>query len=93
MSREKQIGEMIKAIDECPYIAAPIGLDKHIGSKKIAEYLYNAVYRKQSEGEWRLGKSGCMYFCSECNYAAHPREVDEWSYCPRCGAKMKGGAE
>lgn len=49
-------------------------------------------YRKQSVGEWKLGESGCMYFCSECNYAAHPREVDEWSYCPNCGAKMKGGA-
>lgn len=61
--------------------------------------LYNAGYRKQSEpiscghekgGEWKLGESGCMYFCSECNYAAHPREVDEWNYCPRCGAKTKG---
>ena len=50
-------------------------------------------YRKQRVGEWRLGKSGCMYFCSDCNYAAHPREVDEWSYCPRCGAKMGGGEE
>lgn len=55
-------------------------------------------YRKQSEpfscghekGEWKLGKSGCMYFCSACNYAAHPREVDEWNFCPRCGEKMKG---
>ena len=66
--------------------------------------LEKAGYRKQSEDtlkyskdtlecEWKLGKSGCMYFCSKCNYAAHPREEDEWNYCPNCGAKMKGGAE
>ena len=56
----------------------------------IAYGLYNAGYRKQSEGEWKLGKSGCMYCCSCCGYAAHPREVDEWTHCPKCGAKMKG---
>lgn len=39
-------------------------------------------------GKWQLGKSGCMYFCSQCSYAAHPREVDEWCYCPRCGMRM-----
>lgn len=55
-----------------------------------AEALYNDGYRKQSEGEWKLGKSGCMYFCSSCGYAAHPREEEEWSYCPACGARMKG---
>lgn len=54
-----------------------------------AELLYNAGYRKQSEGEWELGKSGVMSFCSTCGYWAHPREVDEWDYCPRCGAKMR----
>ena len=41
-------------------------------------------------GEWNLGKSGCMYFCFSCRYAAHPREAEEWSFCPRCGAKMDG---
>jgi len=41
-------------------------------------------------GEWKLGKSGCMYFCSRCNYAAHPREQEEWHFCPNCGAKMYG---
>ena len=56
----------------------------------VALHLYRAGYRKQSEGVWELGRSGCMYYCSECKYAAHPREVDEWSHCPRCGAKMKG---
>lgn len=41
-------------------------------------------------GEWQLGKGGSMYFCSECNLAAHPREAEAWNYCPRCGTKMEG---
>lgn len=40
-------------------------------------------------GEWKLGKSGCVCFCSECNLAAHPRESETWNFCPRCGAKME----
>ena len=46
-------------------------------------------YRKQREGEWKLGKSGCMYFCSECNYAAHPREAEKWNCCPNCETHMR----
>ena len=37
-------------------------------------------------GTWRLGKSGCMYFCPFCGFTAHPRERDEWIFCPRCGS-------
>lgn len=48
---------------------------------------------KQSVGEWKLGKSGCIYLCSSCGYSAFPREEEEWTFCPRCGTKMKGGAE
>ena len=93
MSREKQIEGMAEILRK---VCEPSLLDE-CDSKNcnecMAEAIYNAGYRKQSEGEWRLGKSGCMYFCSDCDYVAHPREVDEWSYCPRCGARMKGGAE
>lgn len=84
MSQEKQIEELRGVLWLNPYVR----LGSH-NAHMLAQYLHNEDYRKQSEGEWKLGKSGCMYFCSECNYAAHPREVDEWSYCPRCGAKMK----
>lgn len=41
--------------------------------------------------KWKLGESGCIYHCNQCHYAAHPREVDEWKYCPKCGARMDGG--
>ena len=89
--KEKQIEEMEKVIADAFMADYNIGCDPCTGT--VATALYLEGYRKQSAGEWKLGKSGCMYFCSECNYAAHPREVDEWSYCPRCGAKMGGGAE
>lgn len=43
---------------------------------------------KRAEAKWRLGKSGLMYFCPKCEYAAHPREVEEWNFCPRCGEPL-----
>ena len=49
--------------------------------------LYAKGYRKQREGEWvDFGKT---FYCSVC-------KKTDWyksSYCPNCGAKMKGGAE
>lgn len=68
-------------------------------STMFAEALYNAGYCKQSEGEW-IGKTdyaGYGYYCSNCN-AVFIGENAEWIakghlYCPKCGAKMKGGAE
>ena len=51
---KKQIEEMAKALDSCPYIAEPMGCNKHDGSVKIAEYLYNAGYRRQSENTIEL---------------------------------------
>ena len=52
-SRE-QIEEMAKDLDSCPYIAEPIGCNKHDGSVRIAEYLYNAGYRKQDGFDWYM---------------------------------------
>ena len=92
--KEKQIEEM--ALTMCEGCATYTRGCEHTPCDTVidsAAYLYNAGYRKQRVGEWKLGKSGCMYFCSECNYVAHPREVDEWSCCPKCGAKMGGGEE
>lgn len=43
---------------------------------------------KKDKVKWRLGKSGLMYFCPNCEYAAHPREVEEWNFCPRCGEQL-----
>ena len=96
MSREKQIEEMAKEIchgcangEECKHCLC--------GDWYNAEMLYEAGYRKQSEGEWLSVDGDVIFKCSICegeistSWDYDPDEM--WSYCPRCGAKMKGGAE
>ena len=92
MSKEKQIEEMAiiisfsiqKWANDLPPISCPA---------YNAENLYAAGYRKQSEGEWvTKGDFFKTYHCSLCNYSVdYPWQ--RTSYCPRCGAKMGGGAE
>lgn len=58
---------------------------------KIANALYNAGYRKQSEGEW--GFDGTSWTCSECGEYAPVdkyRQTRHTDFCPNCGAHMKG---
>ena len=55
----------------------------------VSAKLVDAGYRKGREGKWQLGKVGTVYFCSECNLAAYPTEVETWNFCPRYGAKME----
>lgn len=58
--------------------------------KAECEALYNAGYRKQSEGEWVIEG---VYFktmhCSVCNHTANSI-FEKTLYCPNCGSKMKG---
>lgn len=51
---------------------------------KIAEFLYNAGYRKQSEGEWisHEGYDECSLCRTKVTYPSN--------YCSNCGARMKG---
>lgn len=58
----------------------------------FARKLFEDGYRKQSEGEWKHHKSTAggihdTYRCSICDH------VTGWTttFCPNCGAKMKGG--
>ena len=105
----KQIEEMAKVLcnncagKESPCTVAKSGaMCKSI--QREAEALYNAGYRKQSEGEWFIREY--EYFtCSECGHdhytgceytkqAKERLENGEYpNYCHNCGAKMKGGAE
>ena len=82
MSKEKQIEEIRKDV-----FAAFGGYAKWEEDwQSLAEAIYNAGYRKQSEGEW-IGIWD--YECSVCNEYNDIKT----KYCPNCGAKMKGGAE
>ena len=54
----------------------------------MAKALYNAGYRKQSEGVWLTDKFGMeRSICSVCGAVF---EGDGGNYCRKCGAKMKG---
>ena len=107
MSREKQIEEMAKALtayekklcdrlpkDQC-LLTSAIHAQVSCDYCKIAEFLYNAGYRKQSEGEWQFldGDLGYdEYRCSACGEnIIFFEEEDKYAFCPNCGAKMKGG--
>lgn len=99
MSKEKQIEEMVKTVSacECDCINCKICY-----SWELCEALYNAGYRKQSEGEWKdrgLVKSVNpanvpIVECSKCNITFCDILNNHhliYRYCPFCGAKMKGG--
>lgn len=104
MSKEKQIdeNEQIKEMAEDLMIChVEFGEDDDIRTdyEVTAAMMYkNRGYRKQIEGEWIYEWSGdCLdgtdasldYKCSLCCELA----TNPFSYCPNCGAKMKGGAE
>ena len=108
MSKEKQIEEMAKILLDVGESYYGLKCDENVAMCE-AHALYNAGYRKQSEGEWIPYESesyGCAdettwYKCSNCGKDAYGRcWEDDWysmpirsKYCPNCGAKMKGGAE
>ena len=92
MSRE-QIDEMTKVLVD--YTKKNHIMASHVILEDYAEQLYNAGYRKQSEGEWEkrtfviFDSEKVGYRCSECNTTWDTST----NYCPDCGSKMKGGAE
>ena len=105
MSREKQIEEMAERIygNGIPHDTA-----FHEDCRSIARDLYDAGYRKQSEGEWKDCFNGeyanPTYTCPICGKRTllkpHITELGNMQivqalspFCPHCGAKMKGGAE
>jgi hypothetical protein len=111
MSKEKQIEEIAKALtayekklcdrlpkDQC-LLTSAIHAQVSCDYCKIAEFLYNAGYRKQSDGEWEdkpTGAYGRMQsWCSACGKHSGIGGIESnrhKPYCPNCGAKMKGGA-
>ena len=99
MSKEEQIKEIAEitsrdcgTCSNCEY-----GAMGHGGIDCIdyffAHTIYNAGYRKQSEGENVATHPSSAFECSECHwedldlYAAD----SAYNFCPNCGAKMKGG--
>ena len=100
MSKEKQIEEMERIIDEKGEFIISDSYDAFIkvkmACKTAAERLYNADYRKQSEGEWiKHDSMPLSRQCGNCKgwYTKHSILQHDYNFCPNCGAKMKGGGE
>ena len=97
MSKEKQIEEMAELICDNKDDHGICSTDGCVCNynceyKYSAEALYNAGYRKQSEGEWKETKTG--FHCSACRKkpgVISNRGAFLSKFCPHCGARMKGG--
>ena len=96
MSKEKQIEETASLFSEFCEDELGAVFIKDI-AVDFAERLYNAGYRKQSEGEWVSNCQTDEYICSLCGgFSPIDCEKENFyksNFCPNCGAKMKGGAE
>ena len=70
----------------------------YIGHDKLAESVTTAFqtampYEESPQGEW-IDHCHQNFRCSICGYIITDSDVDEYNYCPNCGAQMKkGGAE
>ena len=93
MDERNQIEEMAKIIYKTKTDVAT--WERLKNEEDIAEALYSAGYRKQSEGEWvkhELWEHD--YICSVCGEYAPEDDYHDCcirtDYCPNCGARMKG---
>ena len=102
MSRDKQIDiirDLLVEFDEMGFIPSTAVPNHEAYAIKWRAEITKALedYFKQSDGEWIAKKdyAGYGYYCSNCN-AVFTGENAEWiakehRFCPKCGAKMKGG--
>ena len=72
---------LLKELERFPHLKTAESVVRSMPKAEVVEVRH---------GRWLLGKSGVMYSCDTCGYAAHPREQEEWIFCPRCGSKMDG---
>lgn len=76
-------GELLKELERFTHLGTAGSIVRGMKKADVVEVKHE---------EWKLGK-GATYSCTYCDYKAFPREQEEWFFCPRCGANMKGGEE
>ena len=92
---EKQIEEMARTMCKSYGGCNRCMFFQSCDVKSFAMRMYDAGYRKQSEGEW-LYTDICAedMYCSVCGGIApvdcEKEEFYKSNYCPNCGARMKG---
>ena len=92
MEKQQKIVEMAKDIcrvqHNCDNVCKPISA---CDALRYAERVVEAGYVKQSEGEWiSRGDMFEVFACSVCGGTVDFK-FQKTSFCPNCGAKMKGG--
>ena len=82
--------DAIKAVEDLPN--AYNGWSDAYDKACIISTLEEVPKADRPQGEWIIHSNGKMCDCSACNesYDRTFEYVDEWNYCPNCGAKMKG---
>jgi hypothetical protein len=84
MSKEKQIEEMAFDLENHTCMS-------QFQAEIASRMLYILGYRKQSEGKWEIvvGSNGReRMVCTNCR---HQQDLaSTFTYCPNCGARMKG---
>lgn len=97
MSKEKKIEEMARAMCCFSEELACSDCSNYCFFKDYAERVYNAGYRKQSEGEWVDKPTGAygrwQSWCSACGKHSGIGGIESnrhKPFCPNCGARMKG---
>lgn len=86
MSKEKQIEEMAKDLAKHSFFYNGGCLMNYSNTAKL---LYNAGYRKQSEGEW-IDVEDTFLYRYKCSLCGEIKLGKMTNFCPNCGAKMKG---
>ena len=92
-TKDREIKEMIQEV--CP--SYPLAckycmVDEDCGTIEMVAHLYNAGYRKQSEGE-DLSEYNGAFECSLCHWSdwdTMTGDTNSYNYCPNCGARMRG---
>ena len=98
MSKEKieEIWDILTTDCDRECVGCEFKNDEWCFTHFVANKLYNAGYRKQSEGKWikvAAYNDGVLNTakCSVCGTYQHVGLWDYHPYCPHCGAKMEGG--
>ena len=95
-TKDRCIEEMAKVIDYTFVLAEGVGAERP-SSRMIAIDLFDANYRKQSDGEWETIPDYSRplityrHICSVCKTFYKDIRPHGHKYCHECGSKMKGG--
>ena len=87
-NKKQQIEEMVDVIDAYIETVDVKHWYRDELDEGLAEALYAADYRKQTNGEWESFEIPHMIRCSVCNVSTLDIHQQYFNFCPNCGAKM-----